>query len=353
MSFQKFPSIEQYRDCIKEVSSNVRYRGRDANDKPVYEKSYKLPTIDFTGTVKLHGANAAVARRGNSGSLWAQSRNRIISLDSDNHGFCTFVQENEKHFDALLSLVEGVNENDVVTIFGEWCGQGIQKNVAIAALPKMFVVFAAKIGENDQETWLSPEKVAKLVLADQKCALIHNIYSFPTFTMKIDFNQPDASQMQLEALTDAVEKQCPVGAKFGVNGIGEGIVWVGENDGRIYRFKVKGDEHAVTKKKNSAATKPEIQDSVGEFVKNVVTQQRCEQGIQEVFKSENKTAQLSETGTFIRWVLADVLKEESDTISASNLNKDQVAKSINDAARSWFKKYCCTTAPPAPCSSDN
>ena len=129
MSFQKFPSIEQYRDCIKEVSLNVQYRGLDAYNKAIYDRSCKLPTIEFTGTVKLHGTNSAIGRRGASGFLYAQSRNRVITIENDNAGFCAFVEKNKKKFDSLLSQIEGATENDLVTIFGEWCGQGIQRNV--------------------------------------------------------------------------------------------------------------------------------------------------------------------------------------------------------------------------------
>ncbi len=338
MSFQKFPSIDQFRECIKEVSQHVRYRGRDENGKSIYDHSYKLPTFEFEGTVKLHGTNASVARRG-KGELWVQSRNRVITLESDNAGFCAFVLKNKQVFNNLFDQVEGVGENDIVTIFGEWCGQGIQKNVAIAALPKMFVIFGVKIGEGENETWLPSEKLSKILnLANS--APVYNIYSFPTYSISIDFNDPEASQQQLESLTDSVEKECPVAAKFGSKGIGEGIVWTGRFNDTIYRFKVKGDEHSVTKTKSAAATKPEIQASLAEFVKNVVTKQRCEQGIQEVFTTQNKKATLSETGAFVRWIISDVMKEETDTMEASGLVKEDCNKAITDAARTWFKKYC-------------
>ena len=335
MSFQKFPSIEQFRDCIRDITDHTRYVGRDENKKPIYDISKPLPKIEFCGTVKLHGTNAAVARKGKQ-EFWTQSRNRVLSLESDNAGFCAFVTRKKDSFLELFEKIENIGAEDVVTIFGEWCGQGIQKNVALALLPKMFVVFACKIGEGSNEKWLTKEQVAKIVCSG---AEIYNIYSFETFSMTIDFNDPVSSQTRLEELTDYVEKKCPVAAKLGANGVGEGIVWTAHFENEVYRFKVKGEEHAVSKTKHSAATAPEAQSSIDEFVKNVVTKQRCEQGIEELFTSQNKTLHWSETGDFLRWVQGDVFKEESDTIAASNFKKDEVGKAINNAARTWFKNY--------------
>lgn len=344
-TFQKFPSIEQFRDCIRDVKDHTQYAGRDENRKPIYDTTKKLPIIEFHGTVKLHGTNAAVARRGQD-EFWAQSRNRVLSLESDNAGFCAFTTQKKQAFQELFAKIDGVAADEIVTIFGEWCGQGIQKNVAIASLPKMFVVFAVKIGQDDNERWLSKDDVAKVVCLGSE---IYNIYSFETFSITIDFNNPAASQELLEELTNRVEKQCPVGANLGVKGIGEGIVWTAHHNDKVYRFKVKGEEHAVSKAKHSAATAPEAQSSMDNFIKKVVTQQRCEQGVQELFTTQNKKLDWSETGNFLRWMQADIFKEETDTMIASNLSKEEVAKAINNSSRSWFTKYLKST--PAPSSS--
>ena len=43
IEFRKFPSIEQFRNIIKQVHANAKY-----HEKPI-------PTLEFKGTVKLHG----------------------------------------------------------------------------------------------------------------------------------------------------------------------------------------------------------------------------------------------------------------------------------------------------------
>lgn len=114
---------------------------------------------------------------------------------------------------------------------------------------------------------------------------------------------------------------------------------------------MKGDEHQVTRVKEKAAIAPEKQASLAEFVDNVVTKQRLEQGINQVFTSQNKVAKLADTGAFLRWVRGDVLKEERDTLEASQLKEEDAGKAVEDAARKWFKTYCTGAAAPAACSS--
>lgn len=50
----KYPSIEQFKNVIKEVSSNTRYAGKDESGHPIYNNN-PLPVLTFTGTTKVHG----------------------------------------------------------------------------------------------------------------------------------------------------------------------------------------------------------------------------------------------------------------------------------------------------------
>jgi len=51
MKMIKFPSIEQFRSIVRDV----KYQGKDENGNPIMDKNAKMPTLTFTGTVKLHG----------------------------------------------------------------------------------------------------------------------------------------------------------------------------------------------------------------------------------------------------------------------------------------------------------
>jgi len=54
---------------------------------------------------------------GTTFAIWAQSRNRTLTLDNDNYGFCRWVYENGEE---LRALSHGYH-------FGEWWGNGIQR----------------------------------------------------------------------------------------------------------------------------------------------------------------------------------------------------------------------------------
>lgn len=58
----KFPSIEQYRNIIREVKTNHDYQGKDESEQPIYQHLSSYPIIKFEGTVKLHGTNASVVK---------------------------------------------------------------------------------------------------------------------------------------------------------------------------------------------------------------------------------------------------------------------------------------------------
>lgn len=65
-------------------------------------------------TEKIDGTNACIAIE-NGQISHVQSRNRIITPDSDNYGFARWVQDN---VGTVLQLGDGYH-------FGEWWGQGI------------------------------------------------------------------------------------------------------------------------------------------------------------------------------------------------------------------------------------
>jgi hypothetical protein len=142
---KKFPSIGQMKDVIRTVRERHDYQGRDENDAPIYRHVSNYPTIKFKGTVKLHGTNAAIVKYAN-GDMNFQSRERILTMNEDNANFMSTMSSKELNF-----LFDGFVYNDYVAIYGEWCGGNIQKNVALNALEKMFVIFDAFLN-NDKKT---------------------------------------------------------------------------------------------------------------------------------------------------------------------------------------------------------
>ena len=97
--------------------------------------------LTYRAKVKLHGTNAGVQITP-SGEIAAQKRTgvlrvfdplndpfkkrtQVITSEADNAGFAAWVEKNGSYFSQLKG-------NSHLTIFGEWCGSGIQKGVAIS-----------------------------------------------------------------------------------------------------------------------------------------------------------------------------------------------------------------------------
>lgn len=303
MEHKEFPSIEQFRNVVKLVRERAQFDG-----KP-------LPSLLFYGSVKLHGTNAGVGFDG-KGEIYCQSRSRVITPEDDNMGFAKWVDANRTAFPLLASSV----------IYGEWCGQGIMKGVAIAQLPKMFVPFAVRT--NDR--WWTPEEMRTFFFhSGLRC-----IYDFQNWTMMIDFSRPEEFQNQLGELTQSVEDECPVGKALGVSGTGEGIVWwaapCDDFNTEDLIFKVKGAKHSETHVKTLAAVDTEKIANIRELIATIATRHRLEK------KLEGIELDIKNTGTYMKTVTADVMKEESDTIEASGLPLTDVMRGVSMAAKQFF-----------------
>jgi len=337
MEFYKFPSIEQLRSVIKAVTETTRYAGRDENDKPIFDRSKTLPTLKFTGTVKLHGTNhSIVMTRSEQDNFYTQSRERIATPEKDNAGSSVWSHQNKEHF---LSVFKGFNQEiETCILYGEWCGGNIQKNVAIAELPKMFVIFAVKlIDKNDNSEWLSGSDLTNTIsLFTAPERKVFSIFQFPTFEIEIDFNNPGFVQNQLIELTDSVEKECPVGKYFGISGVGEGIVWKHEN----FVFKVKGQEHAgKSKVKTLSIVDVARLKDINKVVEFVTPEWRLEQMYQNVFDTLNGgEGDVKRLGDFVKAVNNDILKEESETLIANGFRMTDISRELSSTIRTWFFK---------------
>lgn len=79
-------------------------------------------------TEKIDGTNAAIVIEGDT--IYAQSRNRVITPEDDNYGFARWVQDN------AATLKKDLRDG---RHFGEWFGNGIQRNYSMTE--KQFALF--------------------------------------------------------------------------------------------------------------------------------------------------------------------------------------------------------------------
>jgi hypothetical protein len=322
---KKFTEIEQFRNVIRQVKDHHDYVGKNDDGKAIFNHASPYPTLKFRGTVKLHGSNASIVKY-NDNTYKFQSRESELSLTEDNYNFMDEMIKKD-----YQKLFDSIQFNEYCAIFGEWCGKGVQKKVAISQLPKMFVIFAVRIDGIYQD-------ISNFKHIKNEEQSIFNILQFPNFEINIDFNRPELFINELASLTNDVEKECPVGKYFGVNGIGEGIVWEHINDTNRYIYKVKGKDHQVSRVKTLTTVDIEEIENINAFVDYAVTENRLMQGIDKM-KELNIPIIDKSTVDYLKWVYNDVIKEESDTIEKNNIDIKKIGKAISAKARIFWLNY--------------
>jgi len=315
----KYPDTPQFDQVVREIRLRHNYQGKDEAGEPIYRQDTPYPKLKFKGTVKSHGTNAGILKT--KDGVFYQSRERVLSLDQDNSGFMAAMVQ--KNLDSLFTPYEF---EDYVAIYGEWCGKTIQKGVAVSQLERMFLIFAVKVDGK----WVD----------FKPCELPEGIYhidTFGTYSVEIDFNTPDFARNKIVEMTQQVEDECPIGKYFGVSGVGEGIVFRCVDVPEIV-FKSKGDKHAVSRVKKLNPVDTEETELILNFVQGTVTEARLEQGL--TYLSENGMEKIPQNiGHFLRWVVGDVLKEESwrldDIEKERPINRKKVNVEITTLAKRW------------------
>lgn len=319
-----FPKIGQYRNVVKSVLHRCEVEGIEP------------PTLNFLGTVKMHGTNASVVRYPD-GRLECQSRSRVITPEKDNYGFAAFIEAlPESVLEEVAPAGRASWTNKPVTVYGEWIGRGINSGAAVCQVEeRAWVTFAERLGEGEETEWYS----ARPASASSK----HRVFSVralaPASRIDIDFGSAHYAAESLAEMTNEIERGCPVAAALGAEGTGEGIVWRCVTPGwesSDYWFKVKGEKHSVSKVKTLNPVDIEKMKSVDAFVDATVTESRLAQGI-EVMKEMGKPIEMSSTGDYLRWVFNDILAEEGDVMEAAGLTEKDIGKAVSVAARAtWF-----------------
>jgi len=333
----RMPSIEQFRSTIYHITKAARFDGLNKENEPIYNLNV-LPTLKAQGTVKLHGTNASVCYNTDDG-LWAQSKKNIITPEKDNAGFASFVESKRSLFIELCQIVftnNTIDHNNSVTIYGEWAGIGIQKNVGISQLEKSFYIFGIKISpfNEEQDSYWVDSHIFDL----SKEKHIHHIKDFKTFEIEIDFNNPFLSNNEMVSMVEFVEKECPVAKQLGVSGIGEGIVFETSYKNHKYKWKMKGEKHAgKSKVKKANKVDDKKLQLIIDIVERVTPEWRLEQMYQETFDTLNGgSGDIKKTGDYIGAVIRDVIKEEKSVISKSGLIPKDINSSVAEKSRMWL-----------------
>src|SRR5262249_34980937 len=139
----------------------------------LHELGRPFPVVEYRAKVKLHGSNCAVQITGDG--IAAQSRTSLLTPDADYKGFAAWVHRHAAYFE---SLARGI------VVFGEWCGPGVEKGMAVsAASTKLFAVFAVQVAG---EIVVEPDPIRALVPADGAPAELH-VLPWEGDAVRIDF----------------------------------------------------------------------------------------------------------------------------------------------------------------------
>jgi hypothetical protein len=308
--------------------------------------------VVYLSKVKLHGMNMGVQVYPD-GRVITQSRSAVLSiaagreltLSTDVAGFARWVADHEDW--------RYVHSTGGIIIFGEWCGPGVQKSVAVSNIPnKIFAVFAARFLDDEDSLIVEPAQlryILKDVMSHVPEVHVLDWYSRDgeDAEITVDWSKSDAELSpvveEINRWVMEVEQNDPwVEKTFGVKGTGEGLVFyprvraehVGLKNFNNLTFKAKGEKHRVIKTEAPAQLSAEAAASVDQFVELVLTTPRLEQGATAVAGSLTFDVKL--TGKFVAWIVQDVAKETQDELAASSLDWKQVQKPISDKARTWY-----------------
>ncbi len=328
-----WPSILGLSGVFKEVEARNAEPGLDA-----------VRTVAYRAKTKLHGTNAGVQVHPD-GTVVAQSRSRVLSLEDDNSGFAKWVATRAEGFKSLAA-------ETVVTVFGEWCGPGIQAGTAVNQLEqKLFAVFAMQHGDDRQvpaTVLIEPEQLsdtlAGLTGSDLRVLPWASEPLLVTYTARA---QSSGVVEQINTLVEETEACDPfVKAISGVDGVGEGVVLYPTHVNGVHLgvplreslsfllVKAKGEKHRVKKAKLAASLAPEVAANVGAFVEMFATAARFEQGLSEVGPVTHRN-----TGAFLKWVALDIKKESVHELEVAGLSWKHVAKPVTEAAKTfWFAR---------------
>jgi hypothetical protein len=330
--FIPFPSVGQFREAV--------FNTRALAISP----DTALPTVNYTGHVKLHGTNAAVVYY-EDGTFHCQSRQEIIrpGKDTDNAGFATWAYPKAQQILDLSTEIKFLlNSKQLrqVAVFGEWCGSKISPNVALRQLPnKVFVVFALAYITDDWNTWhyCNLNEFVNSELG------IYNTNLFPTYPITVDFNSPQKATEQLQIWVNSVEDECPAGKYFKVTGIGEGIVFTANDPfaNPLGNFKVKGSKHEAAAAIIAAADPiaiAEFSSLIDLIMRKGEVESRTAQAVRVLKEQGCQMNSMLQTKSLVEWLIADIIKENTLDIEASRFNLKSVLAACTKIGREDYKQ---------------
>lgn len=343
--YLKFGSIEYFRNIVKDITHKARITGIDENGKPIYSQA-ELPTISVIGSEKIHGTNFTIGYNLIDG-IWFQSRTAIITPQKDNAGSAFWAEVKKSQLVRIIEKLAtfykiDLNKNSLL-LCGEWAGQGVKSKSAVDGTSKKYFLFqhfkVSPIDEVEQikGTYWKETKINNVWIDDIENN-IYNVMNFKTYELTINFNNPRLHINEMVAIVNKIEENSPVGQYFGVDGnIGEGVVFSFVYKNEIFRWKVKGEKHSKTR----VRTLKPVDDVKEQLKIDIANQVTTSWRLEQMFDLANDVINggvpsLKNIGAFMKLLIGDIIKEESDIIVENGLEIKNISSKINDIARVWY-----------------
>jgi len=303
-------------------------------------------TVTYRGKIKIHGTNAGIQVTP-GGKVVAQSRNRVVTPIDDNLDFAKWVATTSERWARLMPCV----------VYGEWCGLGVQKGVAISEVnDRQFCVFAITIPATVYDGGFDAQGVTSIIYEPddieqwlRPVGAVDRAHVLPWYHEPLNVTIPSsalAASKKFNDMTSEVAEQDPwVHKVFGVAGPGEGLVEFpiaidGTSMTKLHEFsalsfKSKGENHLVKKRRDGqgdAAANVEVPRTVMHFVYMMVTEARCEQGLAEL--GDGRKPELFRH--FLAWMLKDIEKEGHNELESAGFVMGDARPTLTQACKRWW-----------------
>ncbi len=78
--------------------------------------------------------------------------------------------------------------------------------------------------------------------------------------------------------------------------------------------------------------------NIQEFIDYACTENRMRQGL-DYLREQQLTTDMKNIGTFLKWLVSDIIKEEKDTMEKSNIDPKDIGRPVQSKARTWFQQH--------------
>lgn len=313
-AFYPFPSINNARTVVKKVIETCISEDTD--------------TCEIEATTKIHGTCSAIVKHDIDGPITFQSRNRIITKDDDNASFAATMLKHMECVQRMFSEIEKVKTGIFpIIVYGEWCGQGIQKNVAMNSVKKCFIIFKIVLGRDQESGWVNMDDYAHIKVPP----IIRNIREVPVYTFILNKISFEKDLKLIDDVVQEIDKQCPYALQiFGVHGYGEGLVLKPKRlHSSNYWWKQKGESHQITLPKTHLIVN-NSHKAERDFAMQYVTFERL-LSAKEALHLDTTTKDIKDImkqfSKITNWVVNDIKREETFD------NKDESATKTAITAR--------------------